>query len=300
MISVKQPHILVFDSGVGGLSIVEAIKKTNPSCHLTYASDNAQFPYGTKETPQLISRVEQVLTSIQKKISADIIVVACNSASTVVLPKIRSHFVQPIIGVVPAIKPAAKITTNNVIGLLATPGTVNRSYTKELIKDFATSCKVISVGTSELVLLAEKKLQKKIISLDTLTKITEPFRSNNNHPAPDTMVLACTHFPLLKDELMTVLPNVTHWIDSGDAIARRIQFWINELHLIPEVLPITEPSANRQSSVCEELSSDREPSASIAALTGQSIFTKKTEEVRLIQPALEKLNLGNICYMEIN
>jgi glutamate racemase len=271
----KQPHILVFDSGVGGLSVVEAIKKTMPFCQLTYASDNAQFPYGTKAAPELIARVERVLKSLQKKVSADIIVIACNSASTVVLPKIRSHFLQPIIGVVPAIKPAAKITTNNTIGLLATPGTVNRHYTKKLIADFASHCEIISVGSSELVLLAEKKLQNKPISLALLTEITQPFRSDKNQRSPDTMVLACTHFPLLKNELMSVLPNITHWIDSGDAIARRIQFWIEELSLTTDARSMTGLS------------------------TGHSIFTKRTKAVELIKPALAKLNLSHISYMEI-
>jgi glutamate racemase len=273
--SVKQPHILVFDSGIGGLSIVEAIKKTNPFCQLTYASDNAQFPYGTKEASYLIDRVERVITNLQKKVSADIIVVACNTASTVVLPKIRSHFTLPIIGVVPAIKPAAEITTNKSIGLLATPGTVNRSYTKQLIDDFASDCKIISVGSSELVLLAEKKLQQKKISLDAIREITEPFRAHAENSLPDTIVLACTHFPLLKKELISVLPNITNWIDSGDAIARRIQFWIEELNLKVDNASMQEP------------------------LRGQSIFTKKTAEIELIKPALNILNLGYISYMEI-
>ncbi len=271
----KQPHILVFDSGIGGLSVVEAIKKTNPFCQLTYASDNAQFPYGTKEASYLIDRVERVITHLQKKVSADIIVVACNTASTVVLPKIRSHFSLPIIGVVPAIKPAAEITTNKSIGLLATPGTINRNYTKQLINDFASHCKIISVGSSELVLLAEKKLQRKTISIEAIREITEPFRANDDNCLPDTMVLACTHFPLLKKELISVLPNITNWIDSGDAIARRIQFWIKELNLKVDNVSMQEP------------------------LKGHSIFTKKTAEMELIKPALDILNLGNIRYMEI-
>jgi glutamate racemase len=275
MTPAKQPHILIFDSGVGGLSVVEAIKKSVPCCQLTYASDNAQFPYGTKAAPELIVRVERVLKSLQKKVSADIIVIACNSASTLVLPKLRSHFLQPIIGVVPAIKPAAEITANNIIGLLATPGTVKRHYTKKLIADFASHCKIISIGSSEMVLLAEKKLQRKPISLAVLTEITEPFRSNKNQGLPDTIVLACTHFPLLKNELMSVLPNITNWIDSGDAIARRILFWIEQLGLTTDV-----PSS-------AEVSIDR------------SIFTKKTNAVELIKPTLDKLNLSHISYVEI-
>ncbi len=276
MISSKPPHILVFDSGVGGLSIVEAVKKAHPSYRLTYASDNAQFPYGTKSESVLIERVERVLSTLQEEIAADIILVACNTASTLVLPKIRSHFTQPIIGVVPAIKPAAEMSKNKTIGLLATPGTVERQYTKELIKDFAHECDVISVGSSELVLLAEQKLQNKPVSLAVLTSITAPFRDTQNRP--DTIVLACTHFPLLKEELQLVLPNITYWVDSGEAIARRVQFWVNKLNLVTEnTLATASSSAN-----------------------GVSIFTKQTAETELIKPTLNQLNLGLVHYTEVS
>lgn len=275
MAHTKQPHLLVFDSGVGGLSIVDAIKQSNPSYQLTYASDNAYFPYGTKTESALISRVEQVLTALQKEIKADIIIVACNTASTLVLPKIRANFTQPIIGVVPAIKPAAEISETKVIGLLATPGTVDRKYTKGLIKDFASECDVISVGSSELVILAEQKLQNKAVPLEELRLITAPFRDNSTQNRPDTLVLACTHFPLLKEELMLVLPDITYWVDSGDAIARRVQFWVSELDLTHQHTLMTTPEK------------------------GLSIFTKKTEETQLIAPTLSKLNLDCIRYMEI-
>lgn len=276
VISVKPAHILVFDSGVGGLSIAQAIKQMIPSCRLSYASDNAYFPYGTKNEAQLIDRVEHVLTTIQQEVSADIIVVACNTASTLVLPKIREHFTLPIIGVVPAIKPAAEISSNKVIGLLATPGTVKRSYTEGLINDFANHCNVISVGSSELVILAEKKLQGETISLPELQQLMSPFNDTTNHKTPDTIVLACTHFPLLKEELKTVLPHISHWVDSGEAIARRAIFWIDKLKLPKQESPAT--STNN----------------------GLSIFTKKTRETELIRPALDKLNLTRIQYMEIN
>jgi glutamate racemase len=276
MMSAKQPHILVFDSGVGGLSIVEAIKKINPYCQLTYASDNAQFPYGTKSASELTTRVEKVLKRLQEKVLADIIVIACNSASTLVLPTIRSNFLQPIIGVVPAIKPAAKITANNVVGLLATPGTIHRDYTKKLIKDFASHCKIISIGSSELVILAERKLQGKSLSLEVLSEIVAPFHRTKNACRPDTIVLACTHFPLLKDELMSVLPHTIHWIDSGDAIGRRIEFWIKELKLNAGSLTIGKSSP------------------------GHSIFTKRAEAVELIRPALIRLGIDYVSYLEVS
>jgi len=276
VISLKPPHILVFDSGVGGLSIAQDIKQMIPHCQLSYASDNAYLPYGTKNESQLIARVEQVLTTIQQKISADIIVVACNTASTVVLPKIREHFALPVIGVVPAIKPAAELSSNKVIGLLATPGTVKRSYTKSLINDFASHCKIIPIGSSELVLLAEKKLQGEQISLPKLTELMSPFKDTNNAKTPDTIVLACTHFPLLKEELKAVLPHISHWVDSGEAIARRTNFWIEKLNLPKQDTSTTNTNG------------------------GLSIFTKKTKETELIKPTLDKLNLSQIQYMEIN
>ena len=224
----KPPHILVFDSGVGGLSIFRAIQRQYPYCNFSYVCDNAAFPYGEQSVNKLISRVDCVLNHIQSIAVADIIVVACNSASTIALPRIRSRFQQPVIGVVPAIKPASVISQTRVIGLLATPGTVKRQYTKNLINDFAKDCEVISVGSSELVDLAEAKLRNIELCNQTLQRIVEPFKKNNQL---DTLVLACTHFPLLLDELKMALPNVNHWIDSAEAIARRVGYWLDQGNL---------------------------------------------------------------------
>lgn len=216
------PRILVFDSGVGGLSIVHEIQKKLPFAPLVYASDNAFFPYGTKGEAELIERVDAVFHKITAAYPVDIIVVACNTASTLTLPHIREHFKQPIVGVVPAIKPAAAHSKSQVIGLLATPATVARPYTHNLIREHAPNAEVIAVGSSELVQLAEHKLRGGIVSPEQLKLILQPFFSHPRGAEMDALVLACTHFPLLRDEIAAqFLPHV-QLIDSGEAIARRV------------------------------------------------------------------------------
>ena len=221
-------RILVFDSGVGGLTILQEIEQQFPQCTLFYSSDNAAFPYGGKSATELVERVDQVLQQLQQVTQADIIIVACNTASTVALPRIRQRFSQAIIGVVPAIKPAAQLSQTKVIGLLATVGTIKRDYTQQLITEFAQHCTVIPVGSSELVQLAEEKLRGRTITTQHLATIVAPFTA---YPTMDTLVLACTHFPLLKQELQEALPNINHWVDSGAAIGRRVGYWLQRLQL---------------------------------------------------------------------
>jgi len=216
------PRILVFDSGVGGLSIVHEIQQKLPYAPLIYASDNAFFPYGTKGEAELITRVDTVLRRIIAVHPVDIIVVACNTASTLTLPHIRNHFSQPVVGVVPAIKPAAARSRTQVIGLLATPATVARPYTHNLICDHAPNAEVISVGSSDLVQLAEHKLRGGNINHLELRPSLQPFFDHPRIHEMDTMVLACTHFPLLKVELAAHFSPHVVFIDSGEAIARRV------------------------------------------------------------------------------
>ncbi|MEO0443291.1 MAG: glutamate racemase [Pseudomonadota bacterium] len=228
----RPPRILVFDSGVGGLSICESIQQQLPHCVISYASDTAAFPYGSKPEDELIHRVDLVLHKLHALCQADIIVVACNTASTVALPKIRRRFSIPIVGVVPAVKPAAALSRTKVIGLLATPGTVKRHYTRDLITQFAGNCQVIIVGSNDLVRLAEDYLRGETIAPSTVSPIVEPFKK---HADLDTVVLACTHFPLVKHTLQSLLPNVDYWVDSGHAIARRVAFLLNELAIDADI-----------------------------------------------------------------
>lgn len=214
------PTIVIFDSGVGGLSVYDEIRQLLPNARYIFAFDNDGFPYGEKPAELIVLRTKQLIEQIALNYSVDLVVIACNTASTVVLPTLRQHFSFPIVGVVPAIKPAVKLTRNGVIGLLATRATINRQYTHDLINQFAEHCEVELIGSARLVELAEEKLHGKSINHNELTEILLPWLALAK--IPDTIVLGCTHFPLLKTELQLVLPTTCQFIDSGAAIARRV------------------------------------------------------------------------------
>ena len=216
-------RVLIFDSGVGGLSVYEQIAKKNPNIEYRYLFDNAYFPYGELPREKLIARITQLLTGFTQQYPTDLIVIACNSASTIALDDLRHHFTIPIVGVVPAIKPATLITKNNVIGLLATPGTIERAYTNTLIEQFAKGKKVLRIGSTKLVTLAEDKLMGKSVEQEEFSKILAPWSSLNQDETPDTLILGCTHFPLLKDEIAACFTTPIKLIDSGGAIALRVQ-----------------------------------------------------------------------------
>lgn len=221
LIPDRTAPVLVFDSGVGGLSILADIATALPAQPLVFACDNAFFPYGTKTETELVERVDAVLHALIENLRPQLVVVACNTASTVALPRLRSRFNVPIVGVVPAIKPAAQLSRNRIIGLLATPATVQRPYTDALIREFASDCTVIKVGSRELVQLAEDKLRGARIAPAQLQPILAPFFADPLQQV-DTIVLGCTHFPLLREELAAAAPVAVQWLDSGAAIARRV------------------------------------------------------------------------------
>ncbi|UDQ76195.1 glutamate racemase [Pectobacterium brasiliense] len=219
--------VLVFDSGVGGLSVYDEIRQLLPDLHYIYAFDNEAFPYGEKSQQFIIERVVEIVNAVQLRHQLALVVIACNTASTISLPALRERFTFPVVGVVPAVKPAAKLTRNGVVGLLATRATVQRPYTHELIARFATDCQILSLGSSELVELAEAKLQGETISISELQKILRPWLRLPE--PPDTVVLGCTHFPLLAEELKMALPDGTRLVDSGAAIAKRTAWLIANL-----------------------------------------------------------------------
>lgn len=220
-----RPTVLVFDSGVGGLSVHDEVRQLLPDLHYLYAFDNEGFPYGEKSEDYIVERVVAVVDAITKRFPLALVIIACNSASTVSLPALRERFEFPVVGVVPAIKPAARLTRNGVVGLLATRGTVKRPYTHELVAQFARECKIEMLGSAELVELAEAKLHGEEVELSDVRRAVQPWLRMKE--PPDTVVLGCTHFPLLRDELQMVLPEGTRLVDSGAAIARRT-VWLLE------------------------------------------------------------------------
>jgi glutamate racemase len=234
---VDTPSILVIDSGVGGLSVCQSILATCSTLQVIYFADDAFAPYGLLDEAVLEKRLEKIVYSMLAIHQPHLVVLACNTVSTLLLPQLRAQFDVPFVGVVPAIKPAAKHSITNRIGLLATPATVRRAYTDDLIDDYAGNCEVIRVGSNELVLQAEALLAGKSVSLDVITSILKPFLSDDINPSVDTIVLGCTHFPLLKAYLHTVLPEIV-WVDSGAAIAKRVHSLLNEQNLLDhDLLP---------------------------------------------------------------
>jgi len=216
------PSAIVFDSGVGGLSVFDCISAALPTVRLVYAADNAYFPFGTKEEAALVARVRTLLTELSHRLRPELIVIACNTASTVALPAVRDALSVPVVGTVPAIKPAAQTSVSRVIGLLGTPGTVKRHYTQALIDEFAPDCTVLRHGSTELVELAEQKLRGEPIAPAAIERSLAGLFGQPGGERIDTVVLACTHFPLLAEELAAGAPRQLRWIDSGAAIARRV------------------------------------------------------------------------------
>ncbi|MGN0902552.1 MAG: glutamate racemase [Succinivibrio sp.] len=219
---VKVKRVLFFDSGVGGLSVIKAVRALNPDIESYYLFDNECFPYGNKSDDFLIRRVDSLIERACRQFELSAIVVACNTASTVALPELRDNISIPIVGVVPAIKPAALVSKNKILGLLATPGTISREYTKNLISSFASDCQVIKVGDPELAVIAEERLSTGHVNRQDIKKILAPFMDQDFSKRPDTIVLGCTHYPFVKDVIANILPDV-RLVDSGEAIGRRVK-----------------------------------------------------------------------------
>lgn len=224
-----QPTILLYDSGMGGLTIYNAIRQSLPNAHYLYCFDNAYFPYSEKTEQVLIERATKIVQKIAEIYPLDMVVVACNTASTVVLPALRASFPFHIVGTVPAIKPAAAISQTKTIGLLATKGTVNRPYVDDLIQRYARDCIVEKIGTTDLVEIVEEKQQTGKVDMQRLQKVVADWQT---HPMIDTVILGCTHFPLVKDELQQLLPNVKYFIDPGNGIAKRVKTLLENTELI--------------------------------------------------------------------
>lgn len=214
---------LIFDSGVGGLSVVAEIRALMPDLRLTYVADDEFRPYGSKTEAQLLERLPGLIWTLVETVKPNLVVIACNTASTTALSAIRALCPVPVIGVVPAIKPAAKHSQTKTIAVLGTPGTVKRRYVDGLIETFANDCEVILHGSVDLVAQAERKLSGRSVDMDVVKAELAPIFDGPHGDTVDSIVLACTHFPLLKEALALSAPRRLAWVDSGHAIARRVR-----------------------------------------------------------------------------
>lgn len=212
----------MFDSGLGGLTVYREIAIVRSDANFVYLADDAAFPYGAMPEPALIARLVMLLDEAIAVHQPDLIVIACNTASTIALPELRKKFTVRFVGTVPAIKPACAASQTRRVAVLGTEATVKREYTRALIRDHGQGCDVDLVGAKQLAAYAEAELRGEPVSDEALlAEIGACFRDDGNRT--DTVVLACTHYPLLIARLEQIAPWPVNFIDPAPAIARRVE-----------------------------------------------------------------------------
>ena len=246
----------MFDSGLGGLTVFREVKAERPDARFVYLADDAGFPYGDLVEEKLVARVTDVVGKAIVEHKPDMVVVACNTASTLALAQLRARFSVPFVGTVPAIKPACAQSKSKRIAVLGTQATVGREYTRTLIREFAAGCDVHLIGSSRLAAYAESELAGEAVDDAAIKAEIAGCFVDSNARRTDTIVLACTHYPLLIERFQTNAPWPVDWLDPAPAIARRVANLLGE-----------RPSVSRNSQAIE-FTSGRTPSRALArALT---------------------------------
>lgn len=220
MAQTHPPSLLVFDSGLGGLSVLRALREAIPSARINYLADTACFPYGTMDDDTLSTRVYSVLARAVARFAPDAIVIACNTASTIALPALRATFEQPVIGTVPAVKPAAHLSHSGLISVLGTVATVQRDYTRALIAEYGRGKYFTLIGAIRLASLAEAAMMGETVSDSDIWDEIAPCFIEAEGQRTDVIVLACTHYPLLLDRMEALAPWPVTWLDPAPSIAR--------------------------------------------------------------------------------
>jgi glutamate racemase len=256
--------ILFFDSGVGGLSVLAPVAAALPTAPLVYVADNAGFPYGTRTEAEINARVPALLGRLVERYKPQLVVIACNTASTIALATVRAALDVPVVGTVPAIKPAAEASVTRTIGALGTQATVRQPYVDRLSAEFASDCRVLRHGSAALVQLAEAKLRGEAPDRAAFAAELAGLLDQPGGDRIDTVVLACTHFPLVADELAAAAPRPLRFVDGGAGIARRVQTLLKAADW-----PATRPP-------------------------GIAVFTHDTPEVAALAPALARYGLERI------
>ena len=214
--------VLMFDSGIGGLTVLREARVLLPDRRFVYVADDAGFPYGAWEEPALAERILSMFDDLLARFDPEISVIACNTASTLVINALRERFPgHPFVGTVPAIKPAAERTRSGLVSVLATPGTVKRQYTRDLITEWASKCHVRLVGSDVLAGLAENYMRDGFVDEEAVRREIAPCFIEQDGARTDIVVLACTHYPFLVNRMRKTAPWPVDWIDPAEAIARR-------------------------------------------------------------------------------
>ncbi len=233
LLMTRARPLLIFDSGVGGLSVLKEIRALLPNAPIVYAADSAGFPYGTRSPAEIAARVPALLGRLAERYDPLLVVIACNTASTIALDSVRAALDLPIVGTVPAIKPAAALSKTRTIGVLGTDATVVQPYVDRLAAEFAEDCTVIRHGSAELVELAEAGLRGAPADRAAFARILDGLLAQPGGDRIDTIVLACTHFPLVEAELAAAAPRPLAFVDGKEGIARRT-LWLTRDHVWPD------------------------------------------------------------------
>ncbi len=265
--------LLVFDSGVGGLSVLGPVRALLPDAAIVYAADNAGFPYGTKTEAEIAARVPALLGRLVERYRPALVVVACNTASTIALVAVRAALDVPVIGTVPAIKPAAAVSRTRVIGVLGTAATVRQPYVDRLAAEFAADCTLVRHGSARLVELAEAKLRGEPTDAADYTRELAGLLDQPGGERVDTVVLACTHFPLVASELTAAAPRALAFVDGGAGIARRVV-----------TLLARQPA-------------DQAPADPTPAPPNRTVFTRRDAAVDALRPALHSFGLPTVEFL---
>lgn len=214
--------ILMFDSGIGGLTVLREARVLMPDRPFVYVADDAAFPYGAWDEPALRAHILALFGKLLDRFTPEISVIACNTASTLVIDALREAFPgHPFVGTVPAIKPAAERTRSGLVSVLATPGTVKRQYTRDLIRQWASKCHVRLIGSDRLATLAETYMRDGFVNEVAVEAEIAPCFVEHEGRRTDIVVLACTHYPFLVNRMRKTAPWPVDWLDPAEAIARR-------------------------------------------------------------------------------
>ncbi len=232
------PRILIFDSGLGGLTVFREVAAARPDARYVYVADDAGFPYGNQAEDALVARIVDVLGRAIAEHAPDLVVVACNTASTLALADLRARFTVPFVGTVPAIKPACAQSKSKRVTVLGTQATVSREYTRALIREFAGGCDVALVGSPRLASFAEAELHGEPVADTTIEAEIAACFVDEQGRRTDTVVLACTHYPLLTERFRRLAPWPVEWLDPAPAIARRVADLMRER---PAAVPAQTP-----------------------------------------------------------
>jgi len=228
--NISAAPLLFFDTGMGGISVLREAKKLMPNAPIIYAADYAGMPYGMKTEAEVAARVPALLGRLVERYKPQLVTIACNTASTIALDFIRSALNIPVVGTVPAIKPASEITKTGVIGLLGTQATVRQPYVDRLASEFAADQTLLRFGAPDLVYATEAKLRGEKPDPDIIADAIAGLTSQPNGDQIDVIILACTHFPLVQDELRQAIGRPVQFVDGAQGIARRIDYLTRKLH----------------------------------------------------------------------